>query len=120
MTTTIENIKKPKPLRIIFMLNALMMFLPFIFYYVFTTKDISIDGLDPIIMVYTGIAYIISFSVLVFSILKRKLLLFRLMFGVNILIALPASAYIGTLIAIVSMALSFTKKVETFFTAELK
>ena len=115
MTTTIEKIKKPIQLRIIFILNALMMLLPFVFYYVFTTKDISIDGLDPIMMVYTGIAYIISFIILVSSILKRKLMLFRIMFCINILIAIPASAYIGILFAIISMAISFTKKVKAFF-----
>ena len=36
--------KKPYQLRIIFILNALMMFLPFIFYYVITTKGIKIRG----------------------------------------------------------------------------
>ncbi len=108
-------VKKPIQLRIIFILNALMMFLPFVFYYVFTTKDISIDGLDPIYMVYTGIAYILSFALLVSFILKRNIIGFRIMFFINVLIALPAKAYIGILVAIISMAISFTPKVKAFF-----
>ena len=112
---TTDKVKKPIQLRLIFILNALMMFLPFGFYYVFTTKDISIGGLDPIYMVYTGIAYILSFVLLVNFILKRNLLGARIIFFVNLLIALPASAYLGILVAIVSMALSFTSKVKAFF-----
>ena len=115
MTNSTNLAKKPIPLRIIFILNALMMFLPFVFYYVFTTKEISIDGLDPMYMVYTGIAYIISFALLVFFILKRNFIGFRIMFFINILIALPAKAYIGILIAIISIAISFTPKVKAYF-----
>ncbi len=115
MTTTTDKVQKPIQLRIIFILNALMMFLPFVFYYVFTTQDISIDGLDPMMMVYTGIAYIISFIILVPSILKRNIILFRVMFGINVLIAIPAGAYIGIVVAIISVALSFNKKVKAFF-----
>ena len=110
-----EIVKKPILLRVIFILNALMMVLPFIFYYVFTTRDISIGGLEPIYMVYTGVAYILSFALLVFFILKRNIIGARIMFILNILIALPASAYIGILVAIISMGLSFTKPVKKYF-----
>lgn len=117
MTNSTNKVKKPVQLRIIFLLNALMMFLPFVFYYVFTTNDISIDGLDPMYMVYTGIGYIISFIVLVTSILKRNLMLFRIIFGINVLIAFPAGAYIGILIAVISIAISFNNKVKEFFSS---
>ena len=113
--TTSNKVKKPFQLRIIFLLNAIMMILPFIFYYVFTTKNISIDGLDPIIMIYTGIGYIISFIVLVASILKRNLILFRIIFIINILIAIPAQAYIGVVVAIISILISLNRKVKTYF-----
>jgi len=107
--------KKPFQLRIIFILNALMMFLPFVFYYVFKAKNISIEGLDPMWMIYTGVAYIASFGVLATSILKRNRTLFRIMFGINVLIALPAGAYIGIGIAVISVLISFNKKVKAFF-----
>tara|TARA_B100000497_G_C7658460_1_gene396467 strand:- start:499 stop:813 length:315 start_codon:yes stop_codon:yes gene_type:complete len=96
-------------------MNALMMVLPFGFYYAFTTNEISIDGLHPNTMLYTGIAYIASFIALVFSILKRNLALFRLLLIINFLIALPAKAYIGMVIEVISILLSFHKKVKKFF-----
>lgn len=99
--------KKPIALRVIFILNALMMILPFIFYYVFTTKDIQIEGLNPTYMIYTGLAYITSFSLLVFFILRKKLLGIRFVFVLNILIALPTKAYIGIGVAIISLVISF-------------
>ena len=109
-------IKKPIPLRVIFLLNALMMVLPFIFYYVFTTNNITVGNLNPMWMVYTGIAYIISFAVLVYFLSNKKLLGARIMFIINILIAIPASAYIGILVAIISLSLSFfNKKVLYYF-----
>ena len=111
-----ENlVKKPILLRVIFILNALMTILPFVFYYVFTTKDISIGGLEPMHMVYTGIAYIVSFGLLVNFILKRNIMGARIMFVINLLIALPVKAYIGIGFAIISMRLSFTQKVKDYF-----
>jgi hypothetical protein len=95
-----------------------MMVLPFVFYYVFTTKDITVGTLDPMWMVYTGIAYIISFSILVYFLANRKILGARIMFIINILIAIPAGAYLGILVAIISLALSFfNKKVLAYFSA---
>ena len=118
MQTSSYQVKKPIALRVIFILNALMMVLPFVFYYVFTTRNISIGGLDPMWMVYTGIAYIVSFAILVYFLANRKLLGARIMFVINMLIALPASAYIGILVAIISLGLSFfNKKVLTYFSS---
>ncbi|MGB0850080.1 MAG: hypothetical protein ACPGTP_02440 [Bacteroidia bacterium] len=81
-----------------------------------TSKEITIGGLDPQIMIYTGIAYIISFIPLVYFIVKRNVIGFRIMFIVNVIIALPAKAYIGILVAIVSTLISFfNKKVKEYF-----
>lgn len=108
---------KPITLLIIFILNALMMILPFIFYYVFTSRGIEIDGLKPIYMIYTGIAYILSFVFLVFSILKKWLTGLRMVIIANVLIALPTKAYIGIGVALFSMLLSFTGKVRQYFSS---
>lgn len=116
MNTQNTPIKKPIPLRVIFILNALMMILPFIFYYVFTTNNIQVGDLNPMWMVYTGIAYIVSFAFLVYTILKRNGLGAKIIFIVNILIAIPAGAYIGMLIAIISLLLIFfNSKVKLYF-----
>ena len=111
-----NSVHKPIALRVIFILNALMMILPFVFYYVFITNDIRIGNLDPMWMVYTGIAYIISFAILVYFLVKRNVVGARIMFLVNIVIALPTSAYIGMVVAVISLALSFYhKKVLAYF-----
>ena len=115
MSATVQTVNKPIPLRVIFILNAIMMVLPFVFYAVITTKGIEIGGIKPISMVYTGLAYIASFGALVFFILKRNIWAVRAMFVINILIALPTSAYIGIVVAIVSMAVSFHGKVRAWF-----
>ena len=116
MEHSISQVKKPTALRVIFILNALMMVLPFVFFLVFTTNNITVGDLDPMWMVYTGVAYILSFAVLVYCLTNRLLWGARIVFLINILIAIPAGAFIGIAIAIISLALSFfNKKVLAYF-----
>lgn len=111
-----SKVHKPAPLRVIFILNALMAILPFIFYWVFKTENITVGGLDPLWMVYTGVAYILSFILLVYCLKSRKLFGARVIFVINIFIAIPASAFIGVLVALTSLILSFfNKKILTYF-----
>ena len=118
MSPSTLKIHKPIPLRVIFILNAFMAILPFVFYWVFSSKNISVGDLNPMWMVYTGIAYLISFIVLVYCLKNRKLFGARSIFVANILIAIPAGAYIGILVAILSLGLSFfNQKVLAYFTA---
>lgn len=118
MHSDTNQIKKPAALRVIFILNGLMCILPFIFYLVFTIQDITVGTLDPIWMVYTGIAYILSFALLIYFMANRKFTGTRIMLFLNILIAVPSGAYIGILVAIISIALSFfNKKVKGYFSA---
>lgn len=109
---------KPIPLRVIFILNGIMMFLPFIFYAVITSKNIDVGGLDPVYMIYTGIGYIASFTALVFFILHRNIMGVRLIILLNVLIALPAKAYLGIIVAVVSFGLTFNKRVKSYFLVE--
>lgn len=113
---TKNQIQKPIPLRVIFILNALMMILPFVFYYVITStgKDL---GIPPMYMIYTGVAYIVSFILLVFCILKKNITGLRIILILNFLIAMPAKAYLGFIIAFISIVLSFHKKVKAYFTS---
>lgn len=112
---TTELVRKPAQLRVIFILNALMMFLPFVFYYLAVSGKLVIAGLKPMWMIYTAIGYMTTFAVLVTAILKRNIVLLRIIFGVNVLIAFPAGAFIGMLVAVISFALSFNSKVKGFF-----
>ena len=115
METTNNLIKKPIQLRIIFILNALMMILPFVFYFVITSKNITIGGIDPMWMIYTGLAYMLSFVLLIVAIYKRSIILLRALFVLNIIIALPAKAIIGIVVAIISILISFHKNIKSFF-----
>ncbi len=102
-----ESTTRSFPSKLILVLNGIMGILPFVFYLVFTTQDIRVGDLDPIWMIYTGIAYIVSFAILLILISKRSMRGIRAIFVLNILIAIPAGAYIGMVIAIISLALSF-------------
>lgn len=108
--------KKPIPLRVIFILNALMMFLPFVFCYAVASGKLNV-GIPATTMAYTGIAYIMSFAILVTSILKKNIRLLRGVIAVNVLMALPAKAFIAIGVAIVSMALSFNSQVKNYFSS---
>jgi len=116
MTTKDKQAKKPIQLRIIFILNALMMFLPFLVYFLVTNNKIEMDVV-PMHVIYTGIAYIISFGALVYCILNKKFFAFRTMFFINLLIALPVGVDGGIVVVIVSFVLSHTKQVKSFFNA---
>ena len=116
MTTKAKQAKKPIQIRIIFILNALMMFLPFFVYFLVTNNKIKMDVV-PMHVVYTGIAYIISFGALVYCILNKKFFVFRAMFFINLLIALPVGVDGGIVVTIVSFILSHSKQVQSFFNA---
>ena len=91
MQNTKTPIKKPIGLRVTFLLNAFMSILPFIFYYIVTSKNIQLGTLQPIWMVYTGIAYLISFLFFAISLAKRLKIIVFVIPLINILISLPAN-----------------------------
>ena len=99
--------EKPFVLRMVFIVNALMAVLPFIFYGVVKTKEITVPGIPPAWMLYTGLAYSVSFIFLVTAFLNKKLQHSRFLFLLNIIIALPAKAYIGILVALISLWMAF-------------
>lgn len=114
----VSELKKPILLRAIFIMNGLLMFLPFFFYYAITSKILDVGGeLDPMWMIYTGIAYIALFATLVFCILKRNIMGVRAVLIITLLASLPASAYIGIVVSLISLALSFTAQVKAYFGA---
>lgn len=115
METQKIKLKKPIVLRIIFILNGILMLLPFGFYYALSNKILDIPGLNPNLMLYTAGGYILSFAFMVFCISTKRYLGFKLAFLLTFLISLPTQAYIGIFIALISFALSFNKKVKAFF-----
>ena len=121
MSTVDTNIgfAKPIKLRIIFILNALKIFLTFGFFVAFKYGDFVVQGLEgdsaASLMLYTMFAYIAAFAVMVWSILNRKILVLRIAITVDFLISIPAKAFIGFAVALIAMALTFTKPVTAYF-----
>ena len=110
---------KPITLRVIFILNALKIFLTFGFFVAFKYGDFVVQGLEgdsaASLMLYTIFGYMAAFSVMVFSILRRNILGLRIAIAVDFLISIPAKAFIGFAVALISMALTFTKPVSEYF-----
>lgn len=108
---------KPAPLRAMFIMNAVLMFLPFVFYAVSVSTGRTIAGIPSEQMLYVGAAYIASFALQVFFILRRNLTGLRIMYGVTLLASLPLKAFIGIVVALVATGLSFHKRVRAWFGA---
>lgn len=109
------QLKKPVPVRAIFILNAIKILISFGIYVVFTTKGISVGGLDPNIILYTSLGYVATFGLMVLFIVRRQAWGVRAMNLVDLLISLPASAFIGIGVAIISFGLTFHQKAKTYF-----
>jgi|GEM_PF-2124892 len=121
MSATDANVgaSKPLTLRAIFVLNALKILLTLGFFVGFKFFDVSLGGLEgdsaANLMLYTMIGYILTFAAIVYSILNRNLMGIRIAIVVDFLVSIPAKAPIGFAIAVISMALTFTKPVLAFF-----
>lgn len=121
MTTidTTIGVSKPLLLRAIFILNALKILLAFGFFAAFKFYGLKVGDLegDPAatMMLYTAIAYVMTFGAIVISILKRSLIGIRTAILLDFLASIPATAIIGFVIAIISMGLTFTASVRAYF-----
>ncbi len=111
---TVEQHKKPISLRVIVILNLLKIFLAFGIYTVITVKGI-VAGINPDWILYTACGYVATFSIIVFSILKKNIVLFRLIIIADIIISIPAKAIIGISISVVSVIISLNKKIQNYF-----
>ena len=121
MTTLDTNIGQDKPLllRMIFILNALKIFLALGLLIGFKYYDIkvgSVTGPAAVTMIFwTMIGYIATFAAIVTSILKRSVIGLRTAIIVDFLISIPAKAAIGFAVALIGLALSFTAPVKAYF-----
>lgn len=106
--------KKPIQLRILFILNLLLVAICFVFYAIAKSKG-NIGGLAPNTVLYTAISYTVLFVALVTAIKRLSLTGLRIVITLVFLVSIPASAFIGMFIAILSMVLSFHKKIKQYF-----
>nr|WP_321249678.1 hypothetical protein [uncultured Ruegeria sp.] len=110
---------KPITLRVIFILNALKILLAFGFFAAFKFYGLQVGELvgpqAANLMLYTMLGYMVTFSCIVASILKRSLIGIRAAIAIDFLVSIPATAVIGFVIAIISMGLTFTASVRAYF-----
>ena len=121
MTTldTNSGFAKPPLLRVIFILNALKIFLALgllVGFKYFDLKVGSVSGQSAVTLIFwTMIGYIATFAAIVASILKRSIIGLRVAIVVDFLISIPAKAFVGFAVALIGLGLSFTKPVKAYF-----
>ena len=121
MTTldTNSGFAKPPLLRVIFILNALKIFLALgllVGFKYFDLKVGSVSGQSAVTLIFwTMIGYIATFAAIVVSILKRSIIGLRVAIVVDFLISIPAKAFVGFVVALIGLGLSFTKPVKAYF-----
>lgn len=121
MTTIDPNLGQAKPplLRVIFILNALKILLALGLLIGFKYFDLEVGSFSGdravTLIFWTMLGYIATFAAIVTSILKRSIVGLRVAIGVDILISIPAKAFIGIAIALISIGLSFTTPVKRYF-----
>ena len=116
-----EQVKKPLPLRIVFILNLFKILLAFGLYLYFSANNIQLGNVGPQIILYTMIGYIIMFGGIVFAILKRNMLMLRIVLFLDLLISLPATAIAGIAISVISLLLVFfNHKIKAYFSTKVK
>ena len=121
MTTldTVTGFEKPPLLRAIFILNALKIFLALGLLIGFKYFDLqvgSVSGPSAVTMIFwTMIGYVVTFAAIVTSILKRSIIGLRAAIVVDLVISIPAKAFVGFAVALIGMGLSFSKPVKAYF-----
>ncbi len=110
---------KPVTLRVLFILNALKILLAFGFFATFKFYGLQVGELAGTqaanLMLYTMLGYMVTFTCIIASILKRSMIGIRAAIAVDFLVSIPATAVIGFIIAIISMGLTFTAPVRAYF-----
>ncbi len=110
---------KPVTLRVIFILNALKILLALGFFAAFKFYGLQVGELAgpqaANLMLYTMLGYMVTFACIIASILRRSLVGIRAAIAIDFLVSIPATAVIGFIIAIISMCLTFTASVRSYF-----
>ena len=112
------TVKKPAPVRAIFILNAVKILISFTLFTLFTVKNISLGNVDKSLILYTSLGYVATFATMVFFILRKQVWGVRAVSVIDLLISLPASAFIGIAVAVISFILTYTRKAKAYFVGE--
>lgn len=111
--------KKPGMLRAVFILNALLVIIGFIFYFVISSRvnaGKATLGIPPSTLLTMALIYLGVFAVVMASILKKQIWIMRGAMLVTIVTSIVIIfAPIGILLAGVALGLSFGKPVVNYF-----
>ena len=106
---------KPASLKAIQILVIVRALLVLGFYIVFTVKDIKIGSVGPQIILYTFLAFAVLAIPIFYFIRKRNVKGLRIALLVDLLAALPVSAFISIALSLVELGLTFTKSARNYF-----
>lgn len=110
----VQASKAVKAMQILVIVRAL---LTLVFFVVFSVKDITIGAVGPQIILYTFLAFTVLAIPIFYFIRKRNLLATRIAIGVDLLAALPATAFISIVLSVVIFGLSFSRSAKDYFQA---
>ncbi len=105
----------PKTLKALKIVLIVRLAIVAVFYVVFTLKDLTIGNVGPQIIMYTGMAFTVMLALIFFAIRKGNLWLLRTFIVIDLLAAIPASAFISIVLSLVALVLTFTKSFKAYF-----
>ncbi len=108
----VQGANSVKAMQILVIVRALLVLA---FYIVFSIKDITVGTVGPQIILYTFLGFSLLAVPIFYFIRKRNLLATRIAIIVDLLAALPASAFISIALSVVIFGLSFTKSARAYF-----
>ena len=104
----------PKIVKAIPYLAIFKVFLSLVFFAAFTLKTGAAAGF-PMIILYTSLAYAIMLLPIFYFLHKKHIWGLRATLVVDFLVSIPASAFIGFAISLISLGLTFSPKVKNWF-----
>lgn len=110
-------ISKPTSVKAIPIIIIVRAILALVFYIVFTIKDITVGSVGPQLILYTFLAFCVLAVPILYFFNKKQLLPLRIAILVDLLAALPATAFISILLSLIAFGLTFTKSARAYFSS---
>ena len=105
--------KKPTPLRVLFLLNLFLVVVCYVFYGFAQSKG-NVAGVPATSILYTALASTVLFIGVITSIKKFSLGALRIVILLVLAASLPTLAFIGIAISIISFILTFNRKIKAY------
>lgn len=112
-----ELIVKPTSVKAIPIIIIVRALLALVFYIVFTVQDITVGSVGPQLILYTFLAFCALAVPIFYFYRKRQLVPLRIAILVDLLAALPATAFISIVLSLVAFGLTFTRSARSYFTS---